>query len=140
MIPEGFSQVLCVQCGKPCKAGRIRFCSKKCTFDNRTSERAVGRKYGPELTRGTIGAISELRAATNLMEMGFHVFRSLSPQSPCDLIAMKDGKMIRVEVRTGSEYKFTGNVSFAGIIDPAKHDILAIVLPDRIIYQPEILI
>jgi len=50
---------------------------------------------------GTIGAASELLAAADLMMKGWEVFRALSPNSHCDLLAEKDGTTMRLEVRTG---------------------------------------
>lgn len=35
------------------------------------------------------------------MSQGFDVFRALSPASPCDLIALRGSKLLRIEVRTG---------------------------------------
>jgi PD-(D/E)XK endonuclease len=46
------------------------------------------------------GAASELRACASLLEAGYHVFRSLSPACPFDLVAQKDGKFLRVEVKS----------------------------------------
>ena len=52
------------------------------------------------LTDGTVGAISELYASIDLFRQGFHVFRALSPASPCDLIVLKENKCFPFEVRT----------------------------------------
>lgn len=38
------------------------------------------------LMAGAAGAIGELVAATDLMRRGYHVFRAMSPVSPCDLL------------------------------------------------------
>ena len=46
------------------------------------------------------GSYNELRAALALMDRGYKVFRAMSPSFPCDLIALKAGKCLRVEVRT----------------------------------------
>ena len=40
-----------------------------------------------QVSPATRGAIAELRVATDLLARGYHVFRSVSPASPCDLIA-----------------------------------------------------
>ncbi len=34
------------------------------------------------------------------MLKGYDTFRALSPSCPCDLLALKDGEVLRVEVRT----------------------------------------
>ncbi len=52
------------------------------------------------LSSVTRGTISELRVETDLLERGYHVFRSESSGCPCDIVAIKDGKCIKIEVRT----------------------------------------
>lgn len=53
------------------------------------------------ISSSTVGAMSELLAAADLMRRGYAVFRALSPSCFCDLIAEKNGKTEMVEVRTG---------------------------------------
>jgi len=48
----------------------------------------------------TVGAISELKVAVDLLSIGYHVFRAESSGCPCDLIALKNGKLFTIEVRT----------------------------------------
>lgn len=45
------------------------------------------------LTAGTQGAVSEMMAAVDLLRRGYEVFRALSPNAGCDLIALKGGSM-----------------------------------------------
>lgn len=52
------------------------------------------------LSTATLGALSELRVAADLLRRGFYVFRAVSPTGPCDLIFIYD-KPFTVEVRTG---------------------------------------
>lgn len=56
-----------------------------------------------KIDRAQRGAHSELKAATALMEEGYHVFRAVAPHAPFDLVIVhkKTGEMQRVEVRTG---------------------------------------
>lgn len=68
-------------------------------------------RTGTGLTTGTTGAISELVVSAELMRRGYAVFRSLSPSCFCDLIAHKDGRQYRVEVRTGYRAQ-TGKLGF----------------------------
>lgn len=51
-------------------------------------------------TSATTGAISELLVAIDLLSKCYHIFRSESPNSPCDLIAVKNNICIKIEVRT----------------------------------------
>jgi hypothetical protein len=54
---------------------------------------------------GTTGAASELIVCAELMRLGFNVFRCESPHAPFDLIAYRDGRFLRVEVKTVSLQK-----------------------------------
>ena len=70
---------------------------------------------------------------------GYNVFRALSPSCPCDLAILKDHKLFKVEVRTA-------HISTSGKIYKVKNksdihnniDVYAWVLPDEIIYEPEL--
>ena len=75
------------------------YCSIKCGGDS--FRERTGRKKALDLPTATVGAISELRLATDLMSKGYSVFRALSASCFCDFIAIKDGKMLRIEARTG---------------------------------------
>src|SRR5579872_6612397 len=48
-----------------------------------------------------LGAASELIASADLLLRGFDVFRAVAAACPCDLVAMKDGALIRIEVKSG---------------------------------------
>jgi hypothetical protein len=53
------------------------------------------------LPTATRGAISEMRAGIYLLERGYHVFWSMSPACPVDLLAYRPGEMpVKVEVKT----------------------------------------
>lgn len=73
--------------------------------------------------------------AIDLLFRGYEVFRSVSPSCSCDLAILKDGRLLKVEVRTG-KYSTGGKVftNFKNV----RAEILAIVLHDRLIYQPSI--
>jgi len=65
------------------------------------------------------------------MEKGYEVYRAVSPSSSADLVVIKDGKVLRVEVKTGQR-KLDGTP----ICDTKNYraDLLAIVLRDEIVY------
>ena len=46
------------------------------------------------------GTISELRVEVDLLSRGYYVFRSESAGCPCDIIAMKEGRCFKIEIRT----------------------------------------
>lgn len=130
---------LCGTCKKPLasRTGKVRkgklFCSSTC------AGMASGyRSKYPGVSSGTVGAISELRAAVDLLSKGYEVFRSVSQSCSCDLAVLKSGKLIRVEVRTGYESR-TGNITFPrNPRDEGRSDCYAIVLPNRIEYRPKL--
>jgi Holliday junction resolvase len=54
------------------------------------------------ISKGTIGAINELRIAQHLMFLGFGVFRCLSPNNPTDLIATKGRTVLKVQCKSSA--------------------------------------
>jgi Holliday junction resolvase len=80
------------------------------------------------ISKGTIGAINELRIAVNLMSLGWNVFRSLSPNGPADLIAVKGRTMLRVQVKSSLNGQYTN-------LRQGNNDLLAIVNAGEIRYR-----
>src|SRR5277367_3349367 len=79
---------------------RQKYCSQSCR------QNAYGRRvYVPSphrnLPSAVVGAASELRVAVDLFYKGYEVFRALAHTCSCDLLAIKDEKTVRVEVKTG---------------------------------------
>ena len=130
----------CVHCGKKIMGLGTRYCGGECYRE------AAKRRYkqlNPDTLKGsstgTTGAISELRVAVDLLARDYNVFRALSPSCPCDLAILKDGKLLRVEVRTsfvdaaGKVFNHRGKWD-----DPQSIDVYAWVLPGKIVYEPEL--
>jgi len=115
----------CEVCGKPYQATRDwqKYCSHECSLE--VSRRCYTRVQH-NLPTGTIGAMSELRVATDLLSKGYEVFRALSQSCSCDLAILQNDKLLRVEVKTGNVRK--GKL-YCPNMDNGKHDILAIVDP-----------
>lgn len=116
-------------CGKEFMptTNRQRYCSEDCRLQ----------AYKPRppyqgTAPGTVGAIQELRVSVDLLTKGYEVFRALSPNCSSDLIAMKNNKILRIEVRTG--YYRPKGIQFPK--DRFKADHFAVVLPDQILYMP----
>lgn len=127
----------CITCKKQIPEGRKRrhavFCSIACRRESWQSL-YPSRSGASQLSRGTVGAISELRVAVDLLARGFEVFRALSSNCSCDLIATQNGKLLRVEVKTG-----TLLISGAATYDKkqaGKVDLFAIALDSEIRYDP----
>ena len=132
----------CRRCGKSLE-GRTpatKFCSVICRQLDGNKKRLIKyRELNPKslLPPNTVGAISEYRVVADLLTQGYEVFRSCSPSCSCDLAILKDKQLLRVEVTTG-------HYSLAGVAEYPPHDmdnfdLLAVVLPDRILYYPPFL-
>ena len=112
------------------------YCNPKC------SSRAYNRKHGlnstpfKDCSTGTVGAIQELRVSVDLLSRGFEVFRALSPSCSCDILAMKDGKLYPIEVRTGYQTP-TGKLYYptSGKHKPTH---FAIATKEKLFYLPEL--
>lgn len=87
-----------------------------------------------KLTNSDHGALNELRVSIDLMAKGYKLFRALNPNSPFDLVAYKEDKLYRIEVRTGV-FKKDGTLGYRKK-DRDKTDIYAWVMPNTIIYEP----
>lgn len=127
--------IVCGYCGKEArfKYSNTVFCSKRCrskSYKERSGLSTSGR------STGVTGAIGELRVCGDLLSKGFEVFRAVSQACSCDLAILKAGKLRRVEVRTAQINKVTGHI-LKNLPKPDRYDVLAFVLPDTIIYDPE---
>jgi len=127
-------QVLCKTCGVAFETARLlqKFCSRKCLTTDRNSQFKSLQQY-PGIPPGTVGAIGELVVAADLLQRGYEVFRSLSPSASCDLAILKDGQLLRIEVRTGYQ-----SAEKKLIVSNKNHraDVLAVNTNAGIIYIP----
>jgi PD-(D/E)XK endonuclease len=130
---------ICEQCGKEFDhpVRRTRFCSMKCSRRSYYKKNYTASPY-PGLNTGAIGAASECKVIADLILKGYEVFRAISSMSSCDLAILRNGKLLRVEVRTGRPSK---NRKMPFWAKPKRHlsDVFALVLPDHIIYRPPLL-
>jgi len=99
-------------------------CSQDCR--NKRNIFLTGRSSNKSIPTGTVGAISEMSVAMFLMDKGYAVFRALSPACICDLVVIKDEKILRLEVRTGYEDE-KGKITFpSSDKDKGRQDFFAI--------------
>lgn len=89
------------------------------------------------------GTRHELVVCVDLMAKGYEMYKAMSPGASCDLIAVKGGKIIRVEVATATGYLRDGRIAHSHLYDAKRnktnrYDLLAIVFRDsmNITYQP----
>lgn len=134
--------VSCEVCGKsfqPRTATHVS-CSLACRQEK---SRRIWRQTNPEredtakLNSGKVGAMHEMLVCCDLLKKGYDVFRAVSQSSSCDMVVLKEGKVIRVEVTTGG-FTATGKVTHPSK-DFSRFDLLAIVLhTGEIRYSQEI--
>lgn len=100
-----YMKILCSYCKKNIKNNNYnkKYCDHECRRNHLKDIRAdnQGRKGLPILSTGTMGAMSELQVSIDLMNRGYEVYRALSPASSSDILAIKNGKIFDIEVRTG---------------------------------------
>jgi hypothetical protein len=130
----------CMICGKELtEKARKKFCSRTCRrVDEKRRYRGVNPVSG--IPSATVGAMHELIAGIDLLKRGFHVFRSLTPSAPGDLMIMNgDKKTLMVEVTTGTR-AVSGKLMYPSH-KKYEHlfDVIAVVEKDgNITYIPEL--
>lgn len=134
----------CVTCGVELPTERLRRAAKTCSPHCMSAARK--RKYAEQnpvvdgwasgLCAGKVGAIQEMLACADLLKRGISVFRAVSPQETCDLLALKDGLLKRVEVTTGFRTQ-TGRLNHSKSAHRHRFDLLMVVdKSGNIYYDP----
>ncbi len=126
----------CKNCGGKVPRRRLVYCSVKCKLD-------FYKKLNPHVknsnvhTSITTGAISELITSVDLLSKGYAVFRALSSSCPCDLIILKNGTVLKIEVRT-THINPSGKMARSTNKKDNKLNIdhYARVLPHTVVYEP----
>lgn len=113
------------------KSKKKIYCRAQCQQDAANSR--VPKPLTLNLPSGTVGALSEMIAASDLMSKGFGVFRALSPACHCDLIATTENMSYRIEVTTGH---MVGDKLRWPPKQDVGHDVLAVVIAaeHRVVY------
>jgi hypothetical protein len=122
----------CKRCGGDIADNRRTtavYCSDLCRKRSKISVTVY-----PGVTTGTAGAISELRAACDLMRSGYPTFRALSPSCPCDLIVLTMLGPVRIEVRT--QCVGVKSTYLKSSKDKGRQDVFAFVGDTEITYDP----
>lgn len=114
-------------------------CSKKASSKRNVEKRRkinLGSRLG--LSGGKIGKISEYVVAVDLIKKGWDVYTAFEDTHIFDILAIKDGKQIRVEVKTGILLPSGRKIHKTKKGQVGHHDILAVVTNlSEIDYHPE---
>ena len=129
--------MLCKVCEKTVPEERIsrdrnrktQYCSYKCAQASGVLrwEKTAFPNGKPLCKSGSTGASHELIVSFTLLKAGYYVFRSASPNAPCDLIALHNGVSYLVEVTTGVN-RVNGSISYPKKKDTYCYDWLAVVM------------
>src|SRR5207244_171702 len=95
-----FRKIRCLECDTEFSTSKTfqKYCSRLCQMNY--FDKISGRTCtGLGLPSSTVGAISELRVACDLLEKKYEVFRAISAACSCDLAVLKNGKLLRIEVK-----------------------------------------
>lgn len=134
-----FIEKNCEWCGNSFHAfgEKKRFCGGKCrqaTYQAKNGYKPMSSSLG--ISTADVGAIAELQVCADLLKYGFHVFRSVSPTGPCDLLAFLPGEPpFRIEVKTGY---YTNGKLCHGPTRGSIFDVLAVCTPEQIHYRPSL--
>lgn len=90
---------------------KSRFCSNKCRHDYWNGVTKNSTIVTDEISRYTIGTIAEILVCADLMGRGYSVYKAISPNTFSDVIAIRDGIIYQLEVRTG-RYGVTGRLNY----------------------------
>lgn len=126
----------CVVCGEILSEQKRRYRAKTCSSACHRISEQQHRLHGahPGIAAPTVGTISELLAAADLLTRGYAVFRALSPACPSDLAILKDGRLITVEVRTAYWNRANNKLIYAKRADPSH--LYALVVGNKVHYEP----
>ena len=126
---------LCKHCGDDIvdRSSTAEYCCSTCQQEASFEKY---RKLNPgkgNLSPGIAGGRNELKACTDLIEKGYEIFRNVCQCGSCDLIALKKGRLLKVEVASGTLSE-NGNIN-CSMHDPDNYDIIAAVTHDKICYK-----
>jgi hypothetical protein len=82
-----------------------------------------------ELSKGTKGSLAELRVGCHLIGLGFQVFRNLSVNGSCDLVAIRGRRIIRIQVKS------TLSINSFKNLRQGQNDLLAVLVDGEIRYR-----
>jgi|SRR5579864_1212852 len=77
-----------------------------------------------------LGAQSELIAAAWLLDKGYEVFQNVSPHGHIDLVAIRNGSVYMIDVKTCNPNRW-GHYRRAPPADPAPGVLYLLVFPDK---------
>lgn len=107
-----------------------QYCSDLCkrlAQQARNAARGLDPLAGNErIGASNVGAAHELVVCVDLLRHGWTVFRNVSPVGCADLVAVRDGKIIMVEVTTARRTA-GGSLSFSPRSTRHRYDVLALV-------------
>ena len=131
-----FDTPRCGFCGKPLPKHKVKngyiYCNTGCAQAGQ-----VKNNNPNNVPPATVGAMALYRCTIDLLQKKYEVFLAASPSCSCDLVALKNGKLTKIESRTMIyDAKSKPRKTYRGVKHRA--DVLAAVYPDKVIYSPKL--
>jgi hypothetical protein len=104
----------CFVCKKDFRSNQPhqKFCGNDCRKKNYYDQSGRIVLKTKHLSTGSVWKISEMAVNADLLKRGYTVFYALSTDSFCDIVAVKDNKILFVEARTGYKNSYTNKYTF----------------------------
>lgn len=124
---------------------RQKYCSKECSLKAHSKKVIAQRRelnLGAKLnlSGGKIGKINEFIVAIDLLKRGYEVYSAFEDTHPFDILALKDDKLLKIEVKTANILPSGLKIYAMKKNQEEKHDILALVDNlQNIEYRPELI-
>jgi len=131
----------CAHCGKPMARRNKKFCDAACSraWHSKKWHENNPKTAASQLAVGTIGSMNLMRVQLDLVQRGYLVYRATFESQPFELVTMVAGLSMgfgkRVKVTTGHRAP-NGALTHRKFDDPTI-DVLAVVTPEAIYYEPE---
>jgi len=110
------------------------YCKAECRKKNYQRNTGKYATYSYSINKNSAGALSELEVACDLIKKGYAVFRQMSLYNVCDLVAVKDNRVLLIEARTGY-ISNCGTMTFPPKIhDVATHFAVYFATEDKVRY------
>ena len=138
---------ICVNCNSEFELTRSfrKYCSAECReqYNAKKGKRKIPqwqtKLCGMKGTSSNIGMISELLVVVDLIKRGYEPCMPWRQLAPYDILIIKDGKSIRIDVKTAHRY-ICRTVSPTVVANNDKYDVYAQIIHEEnnIIYTPDI--
>jgi hypothetical protein len=130
----------CIECGSLIPKDSPHWLQRKRCENPDCLREALAKRYRQDniiegLPSADVERIALMRVSIDLIRRGYEIYQSTSESNPCDLVIALGNSLLRVEVRSAH---MSGDTVVAHVPVSHKFDLLAMVTPKEITYDPEL--